>query len=170
MLGWACVLNGVVRGSTCRFPKLNQGVGGTGDTTWQEKAVMAGRLVCDTYHSAKEFIRHKNYRLGELAKAHLGKDRPDLPMDEENNVAPYFNKTGTLVHNVAVSLPRPSCLAHASLSSFVTDMLLTLINHCGNDAYLAISLMFKMEVLPLTKHLTNVCGNLWYRDPAFFLC
>lgn len=45
-------------------------------------------------------------------------------------------------------------------------MLLTLINHCGNDAYLAISLMFKIEVLPLTKHLTNVCGNLWYCCPA----
>ncbi|ELR17510.1 DNA polymerase (pol2), putative [Acanthamoeba castellanii str. Neff] len=120
-----------------RFPKMNQGVGGTGDTTWQEKAVMAGRLVCDTYHSAKEFVRHKNYRLGELAKVQLGKDRPDLPMDEENNVAPYFSKT---------------------------DMLLTLINHCGNDAYLAISLMFKIEVLPLTKHLTNVCGNLWSRS------
>jgi len=45
-----------------RFPKLNHGFGGMGDTTWQEKAVMAGRLVCDTYHLAKEFIRHKNYR------------------------------------------------------------------------------------------------------------
>ncbi len=48
-------------------------------------------------------------------------------------------------------------------------MLLTLINHCGNDAYLAISLMFKIEVLPLTKHLTNVCGNLWYCCPARWL-
>ncbi len=34
------------------------------------------------------------HRLGELAKAHLGKERPDLPMDEENNVEPYFSKTG----------------------------------------------------------------------------
>lgn len=92
------ILNGAVGAIECRFPRMNQGVGGTGDTTWQEKAVMAGRLVCDTYHSAKEFVRHKNYRLGELAKVQLGKDRPDLPMDEDNNVAPYFSKTGISQH------------------------------------------------------------------------
>ncbi len=96
---WPRILFSMAVGAIeCRFPRMNQGVGGTGDTTWQEKAVMAGRLVCDTYHSAKEFVRHKNYRLGELAKVQLGKDRPDLPMDEDNNVAPYFSKTGISQH------------------------------------------------------------------------
>jgi hypothetical protein len=113
LVGRDYILNGVVGAIECRFPKMNQGVGGTGDTTWQEKAVMAGRLVCDTYHSAKEFVRHKNYRLGELAKVQLGKDRPDLPMDEENNVAPYFSKTGISQH-LTFSLCSLLRLSHSS--------------------------------------------------------
>lgn len=35
------------------MPKLQSGAGGTTDSTWQEKTVTAGRLVCDTYLSAK---------------------------------------------------------------------------------------------------------------------
>ena len=36
-----------------KMPKLQSGVGGTGESTWEEKAVTAGRLVCDTYVSSK---------------------------------------------------------------------------------------------------------------------
>jgi DNA polymerase alpha subunit A len=35
------------------MPKLQVGAGGMGETTSAERAVMAGRLVCDTYLSAK---------------------------------------------------------------------------------------------------------------------
>jgi hypothetical protein len=35
------------------MPKLQSGAGGMGDSTWQEKAVTAGRLICDSYLSAK---------------------------------------------------------------------------------------------------------------------
>lgn len=35
------------------MPKLQSGVGGTGESTWEEKAVTSGRLICDTYVSAK---------------------------------------------------------------------------------------------------------------------
>ena len=36
-----------------KMPKLQSGFGGTGESTWEEKAVTAGRLVCDTYVSSK---------------------------------------------------------------------------------------------------------------------
>lgn len=40
------------------MPKLQSGAGGLGDSTWEEKQVTAGRLVCDTYLSAKVMIPH----------------------------------------------------------------------------------------------------------------
>lgn len=32
-----------------KMPKLQSGPGGTGDSTFGERAVVAGRLMCDTY-------------------------------------------------------------------------------------------------------------------------
>jgi DNA polymerase alpha subunit A len=37
-----------------------------------------------------------------------------------------------------------------------------LLKHCETDCVLAANLMFKLQVLPLTKQLTNLAGNLWY--------
>ena len=35
------------------MPKLQSGAGGMGESTWAERNVTAGRLVVDTYLSAK---------------------------------------------------------------------------------------------------------------------
>jgi len=48
-------------------------------------AVLSGRLMCDTYNACKELLRHKNYRLEEMAQTQLGITRPDLPMDDVSN-------------------------------------------------------------------------------------
>ena len=42
--------------------------------------------------------------------------------------------------------------------------LLKLVSHNEHDAYLAMLLCFKLMVLPLTKQLTNLAGNLWSRS------
>lgn len=51
---------------------LQSGAGGQGESTFAERNIMSGRLVCDTYICAKEFVREKNYKLSYLADTQLG--------------------------------------------------------------------------------------------------
>ena len=44
-----------------------------------------------------------------------------------------------------------------------TNDLIWLTQHCENDAYLSMRLVFQLMVIPLTKQLTNLAGNLWSR-------
>ena len=90
--------------------------------------LLKGRLVCDTYLSAKEFLREKNYKLSELAKTQLNIKREDVESEEIPN---YFQQASSLQK---------------------------LLNHNENGAYIAITLMFKLMILPLTKQLTNLSG------------
>lgn len=44
-----------------------------------------------------------------------------------------------------------------------SNSLIYLVQHCQNDAYLSARLAFHLMVLPLTKQLTCLAGNLWSR-------
>lgn len=91
----------------------------------------AGRLLCDTQVSSQELVRETNYSLQNLASIYLKQSTVDIA---PNLIPNYFSQTKDLIG---------------------------LINHSINEAHLAFRLMNKLQILPLTKQLSCLCGNLW---------
>ncbi|XP_019267003.1 PREDICTED: DNA polymerase alpha catalytic subunit [Nicotiana attenuata] len=92
---------------------------------------IAGRLLCDTYLSSRELLKEVSYSLTQLAKTQLNKDRKEI---SPHDVPRMFQAADSLVELI----------------------------ECGEtDAWLSMELMFHLSVLPLTRQLTNISGNLW---------
>jgi DNA polymerase alpha subunit A len=53
------------------WPNLQVGAGGTGDSSYAEKQIVSGRLLCDTYRAAQDLISSKAYSLTHLATTEL---------------------------------------------------------------------------------------------------
>ncbi len=98
---------------------------------WAIAEAISGRLLCDTYLSAQEHLNETTYSLTNLAKTQLKANRQEI---EPMDTPQYFHKSETIV---------------------------ALARHTLNDAQLVQRLMFKLQILPLTKQLTNIAGNLW---------
>mmetsp|Transcript_18898 Transcript_18898/g.27965 ORF Transcript_18898/g.27965 Transcript_18898/m.27965 type:complete len:1429 (+) Transcript_18898:96-4382(+) len=99
---------------------------------WTVAEALRGRLVCDTYLSAKEFLHSEtSYGLTALAQTQFQIDRQEiLPMD-----VPAYLETSERIGILA--------------------------SHTLHDVSLVQRLLFQLNLLPLTKQLTNVAGNLW---------
>ncbi len=39
-----------------------------------------------------------------------------------------------------------------------------MVEHTEKDSYFTFMLMLHLSIIPLTKQLTNIAGNLWYRS------
>ena len=84
--------------------------------------------------NAKELVRETKYDLGHLSKVLLQKSR----LEYDPDLLRDFYRT--------------------------SDKLLTLADHTEFDAMLTVEIMFNLSVIPLTKQLTCIAGNLWYRS------
>lgn len=93
-----------------------------------------GRLLCDTYLSARELVREADYTIDHLAKVHLNLERKVI--GEEYYLSAYEDQ----------------------------QKLVDLIESTAYDAFLTMEIMNKLEILPLTKELTTTAGNLWIKS------
>lgn len=104
-----------------------------GESSYEEKQSTGGRLYCDTYLTTKDLIKSKNYSLSELSQSQLKITRIELDIQR---IPDLF---------------------------WTAEGLLTLLQSCEMDCYLSMLLMIRLQILPLTKQLTNLAGNLWTR-------
>ncbi len=92
-------------------------------------------MLCDTFVSSRELIRETNYDLTELARTQLSTKRDQFDL---NRLPIFYKMRG--------------------------NDLIQVINHTEKDAYLTMELLLKLNVIPLTKQLTNIAGNLWIKS------
>lgn len=80
-------------------------------------------------------IASTTWSLTEMCETHLKCERVDVDPDD---IANYFDGS--------VSTP---------------DKLLTFVKYCEMDAHYQMAIASKVQILPLTKQLTNLAGNAW---------
>lgn len=100
--------------------------------------LLAGRLVCDlSSDTAKGMISSTTWSLSEMCRTYLNVQREDIDPDD---VPSFFDCTA----------PTP-------------ERLLTFVGHCEVDAFFQMAIASRVQVLALTKQLTNLAGNAWTR-------
>ncbi|GIL61548.1 hypothetical protein Vafri_16011, partial [Volvox africanus] len=128
------------------FPRLTGGGhtfgGGAGAGVM---STIAGRLLCDTYLSARELVKSVDFTLSTLAANLLGQTRSDP------------------LAGMAVAAGVGGDVASCYTSP---NGVLQLLRHGESDAWLALGIMFHLSVLPLTKQLSVLSGQLWSRTLA----
>ncbi|KAL8247014.1 hypothetical protein R6Q59_008230 [Mikania micrantha] len=92
---------------------------------------IAGRLLCDTFLCSRDLLKEVSYSLTELAKTQLSKKRKEIA---PHDIPRLFQNSQTLMELIEIG---------------------------ETDAWLSMELMFHLSVLPLTRQLTNISGNLW---------
>jgi DNA polymerase alpha subunit A len=117
-----------------QIPRSRDGGNSFGGSQWIPRQVSCGRLLVDTFLTAKELVRETKYDLSHLTKILLKKNR----LDSDDDLLPKF---------------------------FISSKrLLEMTDHTEMDCLYTFGLMFHLSVIPLTKQLTCIAGNLWYRS------
>lgn len=132
---WSCL------GRLLQNRDLSSVVKNNASTSWFKAEAVAGRLVCDSKSSAMEILyKEKDYSLAALSENVLGFKPSD----------PAFLPPATDIDNVPVAFR-------------AADDLSRLVNECSSEARTAGRLSARLSILPLSKQLTCISGNLWSR-------
>lgn len=109
-----------------------------GSSFFAERQLLAGRLMCDLANDMGKSLMTKcqQWSLTEMCELYLGPDNPRRDLDNE-----------------------------VALKTWATtrDGLMNYVNHCHADTYFIAALALKLQILPLTKVLTELAGNSWAR-------
>ncbi|PGH27065.1 hypothetical protein AJ80_01251 [Polytolypa hystricis UAMH7299] len=107
-----------------------------GASFFAERQLVSGRLLCDVANDMGKslMLKCQSWSLSEMCQLYLGNTRRELD-DEEALRTWATSKEG----------------------------LMDYISHCEADTYFVAALVLKLQMLPLTKVLTNLAGNSWGR-------
>lgn len=113
-------------------------IGKTGGNVFAERQIIAGRLLCDLANDAGKSTMFKcqSWSLTEMCSLYLTGDNRRREVDNE-----------------------------AALKTWATTPkgLMDYISHMETDTYYITALALQVQILPLTKVLTNLAGNSWAR-------
>ncbi|QSL66381.1 hypothetical protein MERGE_000760 [Pneumocystis wakefieldiae] len=98
-----------------------------------EKLLISGRLSCDLANElGRSLIKAQSWTLSELCDLHLGIKRHEF--DDKETILSWTNTAKGMMEYLI---------------------------HCEVDTYFIAAIAFKIQILPLTKQLTNLSGNNW---------
>jgi DNA polymerase alpha subunit A len=112
--------------------------GKSGSSFFAERALVSGRLMCDLANDMGKSLMTKcqQWSLSEMCELYLGPSNPRRELDNE-----------------------------AALKTWATtkDGLMNYVAHCEADTFFIAALAIRLQMLPLTRVLTELAGNSWGR-------
>ena len=113
-------------------------MGKGGGSFYAERQLVAGRLLCDIANDMGKSLMTKcqSWSMTEMCSLYLGEGAIRQEIDNE-----------------------------VALKTWATskDGLLNYVNHCEADTYFIAAIALRVQMLPLSKVLTNLAGNSWAR-------